>query len=109
MFDSLHSFLNQVLFGADSDLAWAAVRSLSAICSLIAAHAVRDSPDRFLAWTALFLGAWLGLKVADDLAHAGTGPKLTTYFIAANLAWCTILIGLARTANRERAWLKGQL
>lgn len=107
MFD-LHSFLNQVLFGPDSDLAWAAVRALSGICSLIAAHAVWHSPGRFLAWATLFLGAWLGLKVADDLAHAGAGPKLTIYFMMANLAWCTILIGLARMANRERVWLRGR-
>ena len=108
MFEPLHNFLNQVLFGADSDLAWAAVRAVTALCSLFAARAVRRSPDRFLAWATVGLGSWVGLKVADDLAHRGVGPNLTLYFMVANLMWSAILIGLARMANRERLYLRSR-
>ena len=105
MFDALHNFFAQVLFGPDSDLGWAAVRAVTALCSLFAARAVRHSPDRFLAWATVILGAWVGLKVADDLTHRGAGPNLTLYFMISNLMWSAILIGLARMANRERHYL----
>jgi hypothetical protein len=106
MLEPLHYFLSQVLFGADSDLGWSGVRAVTGICSLIAARAVFHSPDRFLTWATLFLAVWLGLKVADDLTHRSHGGQLTTYFLAANLAWSVILIGLARMANREQVHMR---
>ena len=106
MTEPLHAFFAQVIFGPDSDLAWAGVRAITAICSLIAARAVRRSPDRFLAWATLFLGGWIGLKVADDLTHRSIGPLLSTYFMMANVAWSVILIGLSRMANREQLHLR---
>lgn len=106
LFGGLHLFLNQILFGSDSDLAWAGVRALTAVCSIIAAFAVRYSRDRFLAWVTLGLGGWVLLKVADDLTHTG-GPRLTLYFMVSNLLWSAILIGLARMAMREQQYLRG--
>ena len=106
MLDSLHSFLGAVLFGAYSDLAWSAVRAITAVCSFNAGWAVRRSPDRFLIWATLLLGAWVSLKVVDDLTHHGKGPALTPYFMVSNILWSFVLIGLARMAYRERAALE---
>jgi hypothetical protein len=101
----LHSFLGTAIGGADGDLWWAAVRALTGVCSLIAAWAVRYSVDRYLAWVTVALGAWLLIKVSDDV-HSSlsgqSGPTLNLYFLVSNLIWCFILIGLARMAIRER-------
>ncbi len=101
----LHNFLGTVIGGADGDMWWAAVRALTGVCSLIAAWAVRLSVDRYLAWVTVALGAWLLLKVSDDI-HSSlsgeAGPTLNLYFMVSNVIWCFILIGLARMAMRER-------
>ena len=105
MIELLHSFINHVLFGPDSDLAWAGVRAVTALCSLFAAWAVRYSTDRYLTWAACALGLWLALKVGDDLAHIGKGPALTVYFAVSNFLWWCILLGVSRMAKREREQL----
>jgi hypothetical protein len=102
---TLHNILGAAIGGGDGDLWWAAIRALTGVCSLIAAWAVRYSVDRYLAWVAVALGAWLLLKVSDDI-HSSlsgqAGPTLNLYFMVSNLIWCFILIGLARMAMRER-------
>lgn len=100
--DWLHHVLNLVLFSPNSDLAWAAVRAVTAIASINAAWALRYHSRFPVFWAVLFLGVWIGLKVLDDITHPGVGPQLTLYFALSNLAWVIVLVALSRIAQRNR-------
>jgi hypothetical protein len=57
------------------------------------------------------LGAWLSLKVGDDIrnsfAHQGE-QALTVYFLVGNVAYALILISLARMASREQKAIRAE-
>ena len=99
--DVLDKLLSFPLFGADTDLAWSAVRALVMVCAGILAWALWREASRGVAALAVCLATLLLLKITDDVFAPGT-QILTLYFMTANLLWGSLMIAFSQRVNRER-------